>query len=161
MNDVPDVNCAWLGDTIRQYTKVDISMAVSTPTGLITPIIKDVGGKGLATISADSKALAKKARDGKLQPQEYQGGSFTISNLGMFGVSHFTAIINPPQAAILAVGGVNTIMVPAPHEEKGWETKHIMKATLSADHRVVDGAVAARWLSAFKSYIENPLTFML
>ena len=79
----------------------------------------------------------------------------------MFGVSHFTAIINPPQAAILAVGGVNATVVPAPHEEKGWEVKHVMKATLSADHRIVDGAVAARWLSAFKSYMENPLTFML
>ncbi|KAG8918832.1 pyruvate dehydrogenase complex dihydrolipoamide acetyltransferase component (E2) [Tulasnella sp. 419] len=161
LKDVPDVNCAWLGDTIRQYHKADISMAVSTPTGLITPIIKDVGAKGLAAISAESKTLAKKARDGKLAPAEYQGGSFTISNLGMFGVSHFTAIINPPQSAILAVGTSNATIVPAPHEEKGWEVKQIMKATLSADHRVVDGAVAARWLAAFKSYLENPLSFML
>ncbi|KAG8987846.1 pyruvate dehydrogenase complex dihydrolipoamide acetyltransferase component (E2), partial [Tulasnella sp. 427] len=161
MKDVPEVNSAWLGETIRQYKKVDISMAVSTPTGLITPIIKDVGGKGLSSISAESKTLAKKARDGKLQPHEYQGGSFTISNLGMFGVSHFTAIINPPQSAILAIGGVSSTLVPAPQEEKGWDVKHVMKATLSADHRVVDGAVAARWLNAFKSYMENPLTFML
>ena len=136
-------------------------MAVSTPTGLITPIIKDVGGRGLTAISADSKTLAKKARDGKLQPAEYQGGSFTISNLGMFGVSHFTAIINPPHSAILAVGSVSQTLVPNPAEEKGWEVKHVMKVTLSADHRVVDGAVAARWLQAFKSYMENPLTFML
>ncbi|KIO31879.1 hypothetical protein M407DRAFT_241627 [Tulasnella calospora MUT 4182] len=161
MKDVPEVNCAWMGDTIRQFKKVDISMAVSTPTGLITPIIKDVGGKGLTSISTEAKTLAKKARDGKLQPQEYQGGSFTISNLGMFGVSHFTAIINPPQSAILAVGSVSSTLVPAPQEEKGWDVKHVLKATLSADHRVVDGAVAARWLNAFRSYMENPLTFML
>lgn len=144
-----------------RYTKADISMAVSTPTGLITPIIRDVGSKGLATISSEAKSLAKKARDGKLQPAEYQGGSFTISNLGMFGVSHFTAIINPPQSAILAVGSTQTTLAPAPETEKGYEVKHIMKATLSADHRVVDGAVAARWLQAFKGYLENPLSMML
>ncbi|KAG8844852.1 pyruvate dehydrogenase complex dihydrolipoamide acetyltransferase component (E2) [Tulasnella sp. 330] len=161
LKDVPDVNSAWMGETIRQYTKADICMAVSTPTGLITPIIRDVGGKGLATISSEAKALAKKARDGKLQPAEYQGGSFTISNLGMFGVSHFTAIINQPHAAILAVGATQATLAPAPHEEKGFEVKHIMKATLSSDHRVVDGAVAARWLAAFKGYLENPLSMML
>ncbi|KAG9008286.1 pyruvate dehydrogenase complex dihydrolipoamide acetyltransferase component (E2) [Tulasnella sp. JGI-2019a] len=161
LKDVPEVNSAWMGDTIRQYTKADISMAVSTPTGLITPIIRDVGGKGLASISSEAKALAKKARDGKLQPAEYQGGSFTISNLGMFGVSHFTAIINQPQAAILAVGATQATLAAAPHEEKGFEVKHVMKATLSADHRIIDGAVAARWLAAFRGYLENPLSMML
>ncbi|KAJ7038070.1 dihydrolipoamide acetyltransferase [Mycena alexandri] len=159
--DVPEANSAWLGEVIRTYKKADISVAVATPTGLITPILKDAGSKGLATISAETKALAKKARDGKLAPAEYQGGTFTISNLGMFGVSHFTAIINSPQSCILAVGATEATLVPAPEEERGFKTVQIMKVTLSSDHRTVDGAVAARWLSAFKGYLENPLTFML
>ncbi|KAI0800925.1 dihydrolipoamide acetyltransferase [Fomes fomentarius] len=161
LNDVPEANSAWLGEVIRQYKKADISVAVATPTGLITPIIKDVGSKGLASISAEGKALAKKARDGKLQPQEYQGGTFTVSNLGMFGISHFTAIINPPQSCILAVGATQSTLLPAPEEERGFKVAQIMKVTLSADHRTVDGAVGARWLAAFKGYLENPLTFML
>ncbi|KAL4241614.1 Acetyltransferase component of pyruvate dehydrogenase complex [Abortiporus biennis] len=161
LSDVPEANSAWLGETIRQYKKADISVAVATPTGLITPIIKDVGAKGLASISAEGKALAKKARDGKLQPQEYQGGTFTVSNLGMFGIDHFTAIINPPQSCILAVGTTKAILVPAPEEEKGFKVANVMKVTLSSDHRTVDGAVGARWLAAFKGYLENPLTFML
>jgi len=147
--DVPEVNSAWLGEVIRQYKKADISVAVATPTGLITPIVKDVGSKGLATISAETKALAKKARDGKLTPAEYQGGTFTISNLGMYDISHFTAIINQPQSCILAIGSTQTTLVPAPEEERGFKTAQIMKATLSSDHRVVDGAVGARWLAAF------------
>jgi len=159
--DVPDANSAWLGETIRQYKKADISVAVATPTGLITPIIRDVGSKGLSTISAETKTLAKKARDGKLAPHEYQGGTFTVSNLGMYGISHFTAIINPPQSCILAIGETRPTIVPDAEEEKGWKTVNIMKVTLSADHRLVDGAVGARWLQAFKGYLENPLTFML
>lgn len=159
--DVPEANSAWLGEVIRTYKKADISVAVATPSGLITPILKDVGSKGLATISAETKALAKKARDGKLAPSEYQGGTFTISNLGMFGVSQFTAIINPPQSCILAVGATEAVLIPAPEEERGFKTVQRMKVTLSSDHRTVDGAVAARWLSAFKGYLENPLTFML
>jgi len=160
LRDVPEVNSAWIGDVIRQYHKADICVAVATPTGLITPIVRDAGGKGLSSISAEAKALAKKARDGKLQPHEYQGGSFTISNMGMMGVSHFTAIINPPQSAILAVASVVPTLVPADNE-KGFETKQIMKATLSADHRVVDGAVNAKFLQVLKGYLENPLSFML
>ncbi|KZT75182.1 dihydrolipoamide acetyltransferase [Daedalea quercina L-15889] len=159
--DVPEANSAWLGEVIRQYKKADISVAVATPAGLITPIIKDVGAKGLASISSEGKALAKKARDGKLQPQEYQGGTFTVSNLGMFGINHFTAIINPPQSCILAVGATQPTLVPAPEEERGFKVTNIMKVTLSADHRTVDGAVGARWLAAFRGYLENPLTFML
>lgn len=159
--DVPEPNSAWLGEVIRQYKKADISMAVATPNGLITPIVKDVGSKGLAAIATESKALAKKARDGKLAPHEYQGGTFTVSNMGMFGVSHFTAIINPPQSCILAVSSPTATMVPDATQEKGWSTKQIMKVTLSSDHRTVDGAVAARWLQSFKGYLENPLTFML
>ncbi|KAL5534126.1 hypothetical protein ACEPAG_587 [Sanghuangporus baumii] len=161
LKDVPEANSAWLGEIIRQYKKADISMAVATPNGLITPIIKDVGSKGIATISAEAKALAKKARDGKLQPHEYQGGTFTVSNLGMYDIDHFTAIINPPQSCILAVGSTSPTVVPAPDEEKGFRIVPIMKVTLSSDHRTVDGAVGSRWLAAFKSYLENPLTFML
>jgi len=159
--DVPEANTSWMGEYIRQWKKADVSIAVATPTGLITPIVTDVGSKGLTTISAETKALAKKARDGKLQPQEYQGGSFTVSNLGMFGISHFTAIINPPQSCILAIGATVPTLVPAPETEQGFKTAQIMKATLSSDHRTVDGAVGARWLTAFKGYLENPLTFML
>ena len=139
--------------------------------------MKDVGAKGLATISAEAKALAKKARDGKLQPHEYQvceyhtckkkythskqGGTFTVSNLGMYDIDHFTAIINPPQSCILAVGTTQSTLVLAPEEEKGFKAVPIMKVTLSSDHRTVDGAVGSRWLQAFKGYLENPLTFML
>lgn len=133
----------------------------------------------MATLSSETKALAKKAREGKLTPTEYQvwspcrstrqplahhlhqGGTFTISNLGMYDISHFTAIINPPQSCILAVGSTQATLVPAPEEECGFKTVQIMKVTLSSDHRTVDGAVAARWMSAFKGYLENPLTFML
>ncbi|KAJ1301375.1 hypothetical protein OPQ81_008640 [Rhizoctonia solani] len=161
MQDVPEANSAWMGDKIRQHNVVDVSVAVATPTGLITPIIKNAATKGLTAISTESKALAGKARAGKLQPHEYQGGTFTVSNLGMYGVSHFTAIINQPQSCILAVGSTQPVIVPAPEEEKGWRTAQIMKVTLSSDHRTVDGAVAARWLQAFKGYLENPLTFML
>ncbi|OAX44735.1 dihydrolipoamide acetyltransferase [Rhizopogon vinicolor AM-OR11-026] len=161
LNDVPEANSAWLGEVIRQYKKADISLAVATPTGLITPIVKDVGSKGLATISSEAKALAKKARDGKLAPQDYQGGTFTVSNLGMFDIDHFTAIINPPQSCILAVGSTKPTIVPAPEEERGFKTVNMMKVTLSSDHRTVDGAVGARWMTAFKGYLENPLTFML
>lgn len=159
--EVPDVNAGWHGDYIRQYSTADISIAVATPTGLITPIVANVGAKGLSQISAETKSLAAKARDGKLQPQEYQGGSFTISNLGMFGVDNFTAIINPPQAGILAIGGTSKKLVLDPESEKGFKEIEVMKATLSADHRVVDGAVGAKWLKAFKGYLESPLSFML
>lgn len=161
LGDVPEANSAWLGDTIRTYKNADISVAVATPTGLITPIVKDAGHKGLATISAETKALAAKARDGKLKPEEYQGGTFTISNLGMFGIDHFTAIINPPQSCILAVGATTPKLVPAPEDPKGFKTINAMNVTLSSDHRTVDGAVGSKWLNAFKGYLENPLTFML
>lgn len=144
-----------------RYKKADICVAVATPTGLITPIIKDVGAKGLASISAETKSLATKARDGKLKPEEYQGGSFTISNLGMFGVDNFTAIINPPQSCILAIGATSSKLELDASSEKGFKEVKVMKATLSSDHRTVDGAVGARWLKAFKEYLEQPLTFML
>lgn len=157
LRQVPDVNAAWYGDFIRQYHTADISIAVATPTGLITPIVKDVGSSGLATISASTKELASRARQGKLQPNEYQGGSFTISNMGMYGITHFTAIINSPQSAILAIGGTEARMIVDETEEKGWRKAMVMQATISADHRIIDGATAARWMKAFKDALENPL----
>lgn len=159
--EVPEANSAWMGDFIRNYKRADICVAVATPNGLITPIIKDVGSKGLASISAETKSLASKARDGKLKPEEYQGGTFTISNLGMFGIDNFTAIINPPQSCILAIGKTSSKLELAPEEPKGFKSVQVMKASLSADHRTVDGAVGAKWLKAFKDYMEQPLTFML
>lgn len=160
--DVPEVNAGWHDDYIRQYKTVDISVAVATPTGLITPIVTNVGSRGLGSISSEVKALATKAKNNQLKPSEYQGGSFTISNLGMFGsVSQFTAIINPPQSCILAVGGAEKKMVQDDASEHGFKTIEVMKVTLSCDHRVVDGAIGARWMKAFKGYLENPLSFML
>lgn len=161
LRQVPAVNSAWHGEFIREHHTQDISMAVSTPTGLITPILRNCGALGLAEIGSQSKALAKKARDGKLKPEEYQGGSFTISNMGMMGTSHFTAIINPPQSCILALGKTQPRLVPDASSERGFKTVQIMQATISADHRVVDGATAAQWMQAFQAALENPLSFML
>ena len=155
---VPDANSSWMDNAIRRYNYVDMSIAVSTDTGLITPVVKDADIKGLSAISAETKELANRARQNKLQPSEYQGGTFTISNLGMFGVTQFAAIINPPQAAILAIGGAAGKVVKVGAEFKEVQ---VMNVTLSCDHRVVDGAVGAQWLQAFKGYIENPVTMLL
>ena len=160
LRQVPELNSSWQGEAIRENHVQDISIAVATPNGLITPIVRNAGGIGLAEISANTKELARKARDGKLQPAEYQGGTFTISNMGMMGVSHFTAIINPPQSAILAIGSTQSRIVPD-DSEKGWRKALVMQATASADHRVADGATTARWMQAFKQALENPLSFML
>ncbi|BFZ56454.1 pyruvate dehydrogenase complex dihydrolipoamide acetyltransferase component (E2) [Savitreella phatthalungensis] len=159
--EVPEANSAWYGEFIRQNHNADISIAVATPTGLMTPIVKTVQAKGLSTISNTTKELAKKARDGKLKPDEYQGGTFTISNLGMFGIDSFTAIINPPQACILAVGETKDVLELDPSSERGFRAVKTMKCTLSSDHRVVDGAVGAKWTSAFKRIMENPLELLL
>ena len=161
LKQVPEANSSFQGDFIRQHHVQDISVAVSTPNGLITPILRNCGSTGLAEIGARSKDLAKRARDGKLKPQEYQGGTFTISNMGMMFTSHFTAIINPPQSCILAIGQTEVRMVPDDEAEQGWRKSQVMTATISADHRVVDGATAARWMQAFKAALENPLSFML
>ncbi|KAF9182943.1 pyruvate dehydrogenase complex dihydrolipoamide acetyltransferase component (E2) [Haplosporangium sp. Z 27] len=159
LKDVPEANSSWMNDSIRQYHSADICVATSTPTGLITPIVASAETKGLATISNQVKDLATRARAGKLAPQEYQGGTFTISNMGMYGVKHFTAIINPPQSCILAVGASEKRVVPA--EDGEFRTANVMAVTLSSDHRTVDGAVAATFLKAFKGYIENPLKMLL
>jgi pyruvate dehydrogenase E2 component (dihydrolipoamide acetyltransferase) len=162
---VPQVNSSWRDGVIRQFNTVDVSVAVATPTGLITPIVRAVEGKGLQTISEQVKELAKKARDNKLKPDEYQGGTISISNMGMNqAVERFTAVINPPQAAILAVGGVNKVAVA---KEVGAEEEPILEwdeqivVTGSFDHKVVDGAVGAEWMREFKNVIENPLALLL
>ncbi|KAG5518079.1 hypothetical protein PMAC_003265 [Pneumocystis sp. 'macacae'] len=161
LQKVPEVNSSWFGSFIRQYHSVDISVAVATPNGLITPIIKDVQNKGLLTINKQVRELANKARDGRLKPEEYQGGTFTISNMGMYGIEQFTAIINPPQASILAVGSIENFLVEDLSSEKGFKTEKRMKVTLSSDHRIVDGAVGAKWATTFKSTLENPLDMLL
>ncbi|KAM6986406.1 dihydrolipoyllysine-residue acetyltransferase component of pyruvate dehydrogenase complex, mitochondrial [Aplochiton taeniatus] len=157
---VPEANSSWLDTVIRQNHVVDVSVAVSTPNGLITPIVFNAHTKGLATICSDVSALAAKAREGKLQPHEFQGGTFTISNLGMFGIKNFSAIINPPQSCILAVGGSEKRLLPADNE-KGFDVASMMAVTLSCDHRVVDGAVGAQWLAEFRKFLEKPVTMLL
>ncbi|XP_067910049.1 dihydrolipoyllysine-residue acetyltransferase component of pyruvate dehydrogenase complex, mitochondrial [Heterodontus francisci] len=157
---VPEANSSWLDTIIRQNHVVDISVAVSTPVGLITPIVFNAHIKGLASISNDVKSLAEKAREGKLKPHEFQGGTFTISNLGMYGIKNFSAIINPPQACILAVGGSEQRLLPA-ENERGFDVSNMMAVTLSCDHRVVDGAVGAQWLAEFKKFLERPSTMLL
>jgi len=161
LRDVPEVNSSWHDTYIRQYKSSDIAVAVATETGLITPIVRNAENKGLATISNAVKSLADKGKKGKLQPSEYQGGTFTISNLGMFGITDFTAIINPPHSSILAVGTTTDKVVVDSSSEKGFRAIKVMKVTLSNDHRVVDGAVGAKFLQKFRGYIENPLTMLL
>jgi pyruvate dehydrogenase E2 component (dihydrolipoamide acetyltransferase) len=157
---VPDVNSSWRTDSILRYHDVDISMAVATERGLLTPIIQDADKLGVAEISAKARTLAERAREGKLKPNEYQGGTFTISNLGMFGITHFTAVINPPQAAILAVGGVQERVVKGAAAGQ-FEVQQVLTVTLSCDHRVIDGAVGAQWLQAFKRCMEDPLEMIV
>lgn len=158
---VPEVNSSWQESFIRQYNRVDVSVAVSTDNGLITPIIFGAENKGIQDIGSEMKQLAEKARQGKLQPHEFQGGTFTISNLGMFNINHFTAVINPPQSAILAVGTTQKTVIPTDEDERGFRTANTLNVTLSCDHRVVDGAVGAQWLRFFRKYMEKPFTMLL
>ncbi|CAL1288752.1 unnamed protein product [Larinioides sclopetarius] len=158
---VPEVNSSWMDTFIRQFNSVDVSVAVSTDAGLITPIIFRADAKGLSTISSDTKTLASKAREGKLRPEEFQGGTFTISNLGMFGIKNFSAVINPPQSCILAVGNTESTLIPDETSEKGFRAAKMMSVTLSCDHRVVDGAVGAQWLAHFKKLLEQPELMLL
>ena len=158
LKQVPAANASWFEDEIRQWQAVDISVAVAIDGGLITPIIRGAEGKGLKQISAEMKDLAGRARDGKLLPEEYQGGTFSISNLGMFGIKEFAAVINPPQGAILAVGAGEQRPVVNDGE---LAVATVMSCTLSSDHRVVDGAVGAEFMQAFKLLIEDPLKMLL
>ncbi|WEW57030.1 pyruvate dehydrogenase complex dihydrolipoamide acetyltransferase component (E2) [Emydomyces testavorans] len=167
LRNVPAVNSAWIEQNgqvvIRQYKTVDISVAVATPVGLITPIVKGVETLGLESISRQVKDLGKRARDNKLKPEEYNGGTFTISNMGMNpAVERFTAVINPPQAAILAVGTTRKVPVPSESEEGTevqWDDQIVV--TGSFDHKVVDGAVGAEFMRELKKVVENPLELML
>ena len=155
---VPKCNVSFQGDELFQYSRSDISVAVAAPSGLITPIIRDAGRKGLAEISTEMKALANKAKDGKLQPHEYQGGTASLSNLGMFGTKQFDAVINPPQAMILAVGA---------GEQRPWVidgalgVATVMSATGSFDHRAIDGADGAQLMAAFKALVEAPMGLLV
>ncbi|POF64220.1 pyruvate dehydrogenase complex dihydrolipoamide acetyltransferase [Novacetimonas maltaceti] len=155
---VPDVNVSFAGDMTVHYDNIDISMAVSIPDGLITPIVRQADLKSLGQISTETRGLIKRARGGKLKPQEFQGGTFSISNMGMMGVKAFSAIINPPQAAILAIAAGEARPVVREGEIR---VATVMTVTLSVDHRVVDGALAAQWVSVFRSVVENPLSLVV
>ena len=160
--DEPDTNASWAGDAILKYQSADVAVAVATDGGLITPVIRDAQSKSLTTISEEMIDLATRAREGKLKPHEYQGGTFSISNLGMFGIREFAAVINPPHGAILAVGkGEKRPVVRTTESGDELAIATVMSATLSCDHRVVDGAVGARWLNAFQRRLENPLSMLL
>ncbi|WP_085902117.1 pyruvate dehydrogenase complex dihydrolipoamide acetyltransferase [Kiloniella majae] len=158
LKKVPAANASFSDEGILSYKNADISVAVATPSGLITPIIKAAQNKGLGIISEEMKDLAGRARDGKLKPEEYQGGTFSISNLGMFGIKDFSAIINPPQGCILAVGAGEQRPVV---KDGALAIATVMTCTLSVDHRVVDGAVGAEYMAAFKALIQEPLSMLL
>lgn len=161
---VPATNSSWMNDFVRQFKNVNMCFAVQTDHGLMAPCIQNVNLKGLEQISSEIKEIAGRARDNKLKPEELSGGTFTVSNLGMYGVNNFSAIVNPPQACILAVGGaVKTVVVneESKSDTDKFKVAHMMNVTLSSDHRVVDGAVAAQWGQEFKKLIENPETMLL
>jgi pyruvate dehydrogenase E2 component (dihydrolipoamide acetyltransferase) len=159
LKDFPKVNALYTSEGIELHEQVDMAMAVALEDGLITPVIKDCARKGLATISQESKDLAKRARDGDLTPDEYQGGTITVSNMGMFGVESFTAIINPPQAAIIAVSSITKR--PTYDENDEVVPASFMKLTLSADHRVTNGADGALYMAAVKRLLENPMMLLV
>jgi len=158
LRDHPECNASWTEEEMIQYGAVDISVAVATDRGLITPIVRDADGKGLADIALAMKDLAARARTGRLKLEEFQGGSFTISNLGMFGVKEFAGIINPPQSMILAVGAGEERAVA-----RGGQivVRTMMSCTLSVDHRVVDGAMGAQFLQTLRAYIERPAAMLV
>ena len=154
----PAVNSSWMGDFIRTYNHVHIGSAIALPEGLIVPVIRHADQKTLSQIAADAKDLYQKARDKKIQPAEFSGNTFTISNLGMMDIDEFTAIINPPDSCILAVGKIREEVV---RKGEGFGVTHVMKVTLSCDHRSVDGAVGAAFLQTLKKYMENPVTMLV
>ncbi len=157
--EVPAANAIWNGDTIRRFTGVDIAVAVAIDGGLVTPVVRGVEGLAIGRLSAAVAELAERARAGRLQQHELEGGSFSVSNLGMYGVDEFSAILNPPQSGILAVSAAKKRPVVDDDGELAVAT--VMTVTLSADHRVVDGAVAAEWMAAFTRLIENPLALLV
>jgi pyruvate dehydrogenase E2 component (dihydrolipoamide acetyltransferase) len=154
----PDVNSSWMNDFIRRNHHIHIGSAVAMPEGLIVPVVKFADQKSLSQIAAETKSLYTKAKDKKLQPAEFSGNTFTISNLGMMDIEEFTAIINPPDSCILAVGRIKEVVIK---KGDGFGVTNIMKLTLSCDHRSVDGAVGASFLQTLKRYIENPVTMLV
>jgi len=154
----PNVNSSWMGDFIRQNHHIHIGSAVATPEGLIVPVIRFADQKTLSQIAGEAKELYGKAKDKKLQPAEFSGNTFTISNLGMMDIEEFTAIINPPDSAILAVGRIKEVVVK---KGDGFAVTNVMKLTMSCDHRTVDGAVGAAFMQTLKKYLENPVTMLL
>ncbi|MBB1596528.1 dihydrolipoamide acetyltransferase family protein [Achromobacter sp. UMC46] len=155
---VPEINAQWTDDGVLRQDQVDLSVAVALETGLITPIVRDAGRMGLRELSAQIRQLAEQARSGRLRPEQYEGGSLTVSNLGMHGVKSFAAIINPPQSAILAAGAVTRQPVV---DGDALAIGHVMSLTLSADHRVVDGALGARFLKEVRHFMEHPIELIL
>jgi pyruvate dehydrogenase E2 component (dihydrolipoamide acetyltransferase) len=151
------VNAHWLGDSIRYFSGAHVGMAVATDDGLIVPVIRDAHAKGLGQIGREARDLAKRARERKLAPAEYSGATFSVSNLGMFGIDQFTAIINPPEAAILAVGATETKPV---WDGSAFVPRQRMRVTLSCDHRIIDGAVGARFLQTLRQLLEAPLLML-
>jgi pyruvate dehydrogenase E2 component (dihydrolipoamide acetyltransferase) len=150
----PECNAHWLGDRIREFNRVHLGMAVAIEDGLITPVIFDADQKSLRQISAESRDLAKRARERKLKPEEYTGSTFSVSNLGMFGIDQFTAIINPPEAGILAIGAIEE--KPVVHDGQVSVRKRL-RVTMSCDHRIIDGAAGAKFLQTLRRLVENPL----
>jgi pyruvate dehydrogenase E2 component (dihydrolipoamide acetyltransferase) len=158
VRQTPAINAQWTEEGIAQLGQVDLSIAVALESGLITPIVRNADRKSLREISAEIAQLAEQARRGRLRPEQYEGGSLTLSNLGMYGVREFAAIVNPPQSAILAAGAVTRQPVVDGDEIR---IGHVMSLTLSADHRVVDGAAGAQFLKAVKQLLENPIELIL
>ncbi len=158
LTEVPDANVSWTETNMVKHRHADVGVAVSIPGGLITPIIRHAELKTLSAISNEMKDLGKRAKDRKLKPEEYQGGTTSVSNMGMMGVKHFAAVINPPHATILAVGAGEERVVVKNGEMK---IATVMSVTLSTDHRCVDGALGAELLGAFKRYIENPMGMLV
>ena len=156
--EVPEANAIWTDDATERFDSVDIAVAVSVDEGLLTPVVRGAEKLSVGALSATIRELAGRAREGKLRQHELEGGSFSVSNLGMHGVEEFAAIINPPHSGILAVGTASPRPVVT---ENGIESATVMTVTLSADHRVMDGALAATWLAAFKKRIENPLQLLV
>ncbi|WP_316014549.1 pyruvate dehydrogenase complex dihydrolipoamide acetyltransferase [Roseobacter sp. HKCCA0434] len=158
LQEVPDCNAVWAGDRVLKLKPSDVAVAVAIEGGLFTPVLRDADSKTLSTLSAEMKDLATRARDRKLAPYEYQGGSFAISNLGMMGIENFDAVINPPHASILAVGA--GLKKPVVDDEGNVTTATVMSVTLSVDHRVIDGALGAEFLAAIKSNLEDPIAML-
>lgn len=154
----PEVNAHWMGDTVRRHHRVHLGVAVAVEDGLITPVVRDANTKGLATISREVQELAARGREKKLQPEEYTGSTFSVSNLGMFGIQEFTGVINPPEAGILAVGGIEETPVV---EDGQLVARPIMRVTMSCDHRVIDGATGARFLQTLKGMLEEPAAILV